>query len=122
MKIFSTKQIYGADRATESQEGISPLDLMERASQQIFLWIDNQLKGAQMPIHVFCGIGNNGGDGMALTRMLLDKGYNVTSYVVNYSDKRSKCFLINYGRLKDNYTVWPKKITGTENFPIINPN
>lgn len=122
MKIFSVKQIYEADKATESQEGISPLDLMERASEQVFLWIDNQLKGAQMPIHIFCGIGNNGGDGMALTRLLLDKGYKVTSYVVNYSDKRSKCFLINYGRLKDNYKVWPKKITGNGNFPTINPN
>lgn len=122
MKIFSTKQIYGADKATESQEGISPLDLMERASRQVFHWIDNQMKGAQVPIHVFCGIGNNGGDGMALTRMLLDKGYTVESYVVNYSEKRSKCFLINYGRLKDNYKVWPKKITGDEDFPTINPN
>lgn len=122
MKILSAKQMYEADKATESREGISPLDLMERASERVLYWIDNQLKGAQVPIHVFCGIGNNGGDGMALTRMLMDKGYQVESYIVNYSENRSKCFLINYGRLKDNYKVWPKKITDVEDFPVINPN
>lgn len=122
MKILSAQQMYEADKATESREGISPLDLMERASQQVFQWIDEQLKGAQVPIHVFCGIGNNGGDGMVLTRMLMDKGYQVKSYIVNYSENRSKCFLINYGRLKDNYKVWPKKITGIEDFPDIQPN
>jgi ADP-dependent NAD(P)H-hydrate dehydratase / NAD(P)H-hydrate epimerase len=122
MKIFSAKQMYEADQATESREGISPLDLMERASEQVFYWIDNQLKGARVPIHVFCGIGNNGGDGMAVTRMLLNKGYIVEPYVVNYSENRSKCFLINYGRLKDNHKIWPKKITGPDDFPTINPN
>lgn len=122
MKILSAQQMYEADKATESREGISPLDLMERASQQVFQWIDEQLKGAQIPIHVFCGIGNNGGDGIALTRMLMDKGYKVESYIVNYSENRSKCFLINYGRLKDNYKVWPKKITGIQDFPDIQPN
>jgi ADP-dependent NAD(P)H-hydrate dehydratase / NAD(P)H-hydrate epimerase len=122
MKIFTAKQMYEADQATESREGISPLDLMERASEQVFFWIDNQLKGARVPIHVFCGIGNNGGDGMAVTRMLLDKGYIVEPYVVNYSETRSKCFLINYGRLKDNHKIWPKKITGKDDFPSINPN
>lgn len=122
MKILSAQQMYEADQATESREGISPLNLMERASERVLFWIDNQLKGAQVPIHVFCGIGNNGGDGMALTRMLMDKGYKVESYIVNYSENRSKCFLINYGRLKDNYKVWPKKITNVEDFPVINPN
>lgn len=114
--------MYEADKATESREGISPLDLMERASERVLFWIDNQLKGAQVPIHVFCGIGNNGGDGMALTRMLMDKGYKVESYIVNYSENRSKCFLINYGRLKDNYKVWPKKIKTVEDFPTLQPN
>lgn len=122
MKIFSAQQMYEADQATESREGISPLDLMERASERVLFWIDSQLKGAQVPIHVFCGIGNNGGDGMALTRMLMDKGYQVESYIVNYSENRSKCFLINYGRLKDTYKVWPKKITDVEGFPTIKPN
>lgn len=122
MKILSAQQMYEADKATESREGISPLDLMERASERVLFWIDNQLKGAQVPIHVFCGIGNNGGDGIALTRMLMDKGYKVESYIVNYSENRSKCFLINYGRLKDSYKVWPKKITGVEDFPDIQPN
>ncbi|MCR9183137.1 MAG: NAD(P)H-hydrate dehydratase [Flavobacteriaceae bacterium] len=117
MKIFTAKQMYEADKATEAKEGITSIDLMERAARQAFEWIDNSLKGSQVPIHIFCGIGNNGGDGMALGRMLLNKGYTTHCYVVNYSEKRSKCFLINYDRYKNTTKVWPKLIKGTHDFP-----
>lgn len=109
--------MYEADKATEAKEGITSIDLMERAARQAFEWIDNSLKGSQVPIHIFCGIGNNGGDGMALGRMLLSKGYSTHCYVVNYSEKRSKCFLINYDRYKNITKVWPKLIKGTHDFP-----
>lgn len=109
--------MYEADKATEANEGITSIDLMERAARQAFEWIDNSLKGSQVPIHIFCGIGNNGGDGMALGRMLLSKGYSTHCYVVNYSEKRSKCFLINYDRYKNITKVWPKLIKGTHDFP-----
>lgn len=117
MKIFTAKQMYEADKATEANEGITSIDLMERAAQQVFQWIDTQLQGAQVPIHIFCGIGNNGGDGMALGRLLIQKGYNTHCYVVNYSDKRSKCFLKNYDRYKNTTKVWPKLLTGENDFP-----
>jgi len=117
VKIFTAKQIYEADKATEAKEGITSIDLMERAAQQAFEWIDNSFKGSQVPIHIFCGIGNNGGDGMALGRMLLNKGYSTHCYLVNYSEKRSKCFLINYDRYKNTTKVWPKLLNGTHDFP-----
>lgn len=117
MKIFTAKQMYEADKATEAKEGITSIDLMERAARQVFEWIDQRLQGSQVPIHIFCGIGNNGGDGMALGRMLIDKGYNTHCYVVNYSDKRSKCFLINYDRYKNSTKEWPKLLTGEHDFP-----
>ena len=60
MKIFSKKQIYEADRITVEKQKISSADLMERAGIQIFNWIHARMQGAQVPIHVFCGIGNNG--------------------------------------------------------------
>ncbi len=109
--------MYEADKATEAKEGITSIDLMERAARQVFDWIDQRLQGSQVPIHIFCGIGNNGGDGMALGRMLIDKGYSINCYVVNYSDKRSKCFLINYDRYKNTTKVWPKLLTGEHDFP-----
>lgn len=117
MKIFTAKQMYEADKATEAKEGITSIDLMERAAQQVFVWIENRLQGSQVPIHVFCGIGNNGGDGLAIARMLLNKDYNVICYIVNYSEKRSPCFLTNFARLKENNKVWPKQIKEEHDYP-----
>jgi hydroxyethylthiazole kinase-like uncharacterized protein yjeF len=117
VKIFTAKQMYEADKATEAKEGITSIDLMERAAQQVFVWIENRLQGSQVPIHIFCGIGNNGGDGLAIARMLLNKDYKVICYIVNYSEKRSPCFLTNFARLKENNKVWPKQIKEEHDYP-----
>lgn len=111
--------MYEADKATETKEGITSIDLMERAANQAFTWMNQQLKGSQVPIHIFCGIGNNGGDGLALGRMLLEKGYTVHCFVVNYSDNRSKCFLINYDRYKNITKNWPTLLKKEADFPIL---
>ena len=92
MKILSKEQIYQGDKITIEKQNISSADLMERAGIQIFNWLHKRMQGAQVPICVFCGIGNNGGDGLVLARHLVTHGYNVLTYVVNYSDKRSKDF------------------------------
>ncbi len=119
MKIFSKEQIYEGDRLTAEKQDISSTDLMERAGTQIFNWIHLRMQGAQVPIHVFCGIGNNGGDGLVLSRHLITHGYNVHTYVVNCSDKRSKDFLINYDRVKNVTKKWPTLLSCTEEFPEI---
>jgi NAD(P)H-hydrate repair Nnr-like enzyme with NAD(P)H-hydrate epimerase domain len=62
MKIFSAKQVYQADKLTIKNQDISSTDLMERAGTQVFNWLHQRLQGTQVPIHIFCGIGNNGGD------------------------------------------------------------
>ena len=83
MKIFSKEQFYECDKITAEKQGISSTDLMERAGIQIFNWLHVRMQGAQVPVHVFCGIGNNGGDGLVLSRHLIQHGYNVITYVVN---------------------------------------
>ncbi|WP_411894964.1 NAD(P)H-hydrate dehydratase [Winogradskyella sp. A2] len=119
MKLFSKEQIYEGDRLTTERQNISSTDLMERAGTQIFNWIHMRMQGAQVPVHVFCGIGNNGGDGLVLARHLITHGYNVVTYIVNYSDKRSKDFLINYDRIKNVTKDWPKMMTKAKDFPQI---
>ncbi|HMC01455.1 MAG TPA: NAD(P)H-hydrate dehydratase [Flavobacteriaceae bacterium] len=119
MKIFSKEQLYQCDAITTKRQGISSTDLMERAGTQIFNWLHLRMQGAQVPIHVFCGIGNNGGDGLVLSRHLILHGYNVITYVVNCSDKRSKDFLVNYDRIKDVTKDWPKLLKCKEEFPEI---
>ncbi len=75
MKILTGKQIREADRATIEREPVSSLDLMERASEEIARWIGENVE----PEHrlVFCcGKGNNGGDGLAVARMLHNAGFD----------------------------------------------
>ena len=119
MKIFSKEQIYEGDKLTTEKQGISSTDLMERAATQIFNWMHTRMQGAQVPIQVFCGIGNNGGDGLVLSRHLITHGYNVNMYVINCSDKRSKDFLVNYDRVKNVTKNWPVLLSCSEDFPPI---
>ncbi|WP_179320111.1 NAD(P)H-hydrate dehydratase [Winogradskyella helgolandensis] len=119
MKLFSKEQIYEGDKLTTERQNISSTDLMERAGTQIFNWMHTRMQGAQVPIHVFCGIGNNGGDGLVLARHLITHGYNVVTYIVNCSDKRSKDFLINYDRIKNVTKKWPTMLSCKEDFTEI---
>lgn len=119
MKLFSAEQLHQADKVTTEKHNISQLDLMERAGTQIFNWLHSRMQGAQVPVHIFCGIGNNGGDGLVVGRMLIEHGYNVHVYVANFTDKRSKCFLINYDRIKEVSKNWPILMTSEDDFPQI---
>jgi hydroxyethylthiazole kinase-like uncharacterized protein yjeF len=119
MKIFSKEQIYEGDKLTTERQNISHDDLMERAGTQIFNWIHQRMQGAQVPIHVFCGIGNNGGDGLVLARHLITHGYSVVTYIINCSDKRSQGFLTNYDRIKNVTKDWPKMLSCSSDFSEI---
>jgi len=118
MKLFSAEQIYAADKFTIAKQKITTDELMERSAVQIFNWMHLRMQGAPVKIHLFCGIGNNGGDGIALARHLQEHGYNIAVYVVNYSTKRSKDFLINLDRLKAR-KIWPNFMDSDCEFPEI---
>ncbi len=107
MKLFNAEQIYAADKFTIEKQEITSDELMERSAVQIFNWLHKRMQGAPVKIHLFCGIGNNGGDGIALARHLQEHGYNIAVYVINYSKTRSKDFLLNLERLKDR-KIWPE--------------
>lgn len=121
MKIFSASQIYEADKFTIKKQKISSDVLMERAAMQLFHWLHSRMQGAQVKIHIFCGIGNNGGDGIALARHLWEHGYNFDVYVINYSEKRSKDFLLNLDRLKER-KLWPNFLKEGSEMPEIHPD
>lgn len=118
MKLFNADQIYAADKFTIKKQQITSDELMERAAVQIFNWLHLRMQGAPVKIHLFCGIGNNGGDGIALARHLQEHGYHIAVYVVNYSKTRSKDFLINLERLKDR-KVWPEFLESDDSLPVI---
>ena len=102
LKVFSTKQFQELDQFTIENETIKSIDLMERAAMRLFLWIKNNLIRTEQCSHfsIFCGIGNNGGDGLAVARMLLDEGHQVKVFVIQLSDNYSTDFKINLKRYK----------------------
>lgn len=119
MKIYSAKQLKQADEISIENQNISSTDLMERAAGMVFNQIHARLEGSKIPIKIFCGIGNNGGDGLVVARILIEHEYNVKVFVVNYSDNRSRDFLINYDRFKKITKDWPVLIKNQHDFPKI---
>jgi len=119
MKIFSAEQLYEADNNTIEKQEITSNDLLERAGTKIFDWLHNRLNSAPVTIRIFCGIGDNGGDGLVLGRLLSESGYNVMVYVVNCSDKRSQNFLYSYQKITDLTKSRPVLMKGEKDFPEI---
>ena len=104
MKILSAPQIRDLDAHTIQHEPVSSLDLMERASQAFVRWLCARFDNRQ-PLVFFCGKGNNGGDGLAIARILSAKGYGVKVCVVNYTDNASEDFSRNLERLKEHLAI-----------------
>lgn len=93
-----------ADVYTIQNEPVASIDLMERAAtacvKEIVKLVDKNKE-----IVFFCGLGNNGGDGMAIARLLAEQSFNVNVFVVKYSDKSSEDFKINEKRLLNSGNV-----------------
>lgn len=89
MKVFATSVIRQLDQYTIEHEPISSIDLMERAAQALFIAFKSRFS-TNRPVCVFAGQGNNGGDALALSRLLLHRGYNVTTYLINPADEKHK--------------------------------
>lgn len=88
MKILSANQIKEVDQATLLVESITAIELMERTANACVDWIIHHYNTTKHFI-IFCGSGNNGGDGLAIARILKQKHYTVTVYIVAnvaYSD------------------------------------
>lgn len=121
MKILSVDKIRDADAYTIKHEPISSLDLMERASEKLFMWVCEYVDNKKS-IEIFVGLGNNGGDGLALGRMLMNEGYEVSINVLRYSDNITDDFQINYDRLLDLDKHVVKNISSLDEFNAVDEN
>ncbi len=84
MKIFTAAQIRTCDAFTIKQQGITSRDLMERAAAKCVEWIIREYS-RENPVLVVCGMGNNGGDGLAITRLLLDEGFSARAVILRHA-------------------------------------
>lgn len=122
MKIITVQQTREADAFTIKQQAITSTDLMERAANACVKSILHQSE-ALTEFTVFCGKGNNGGDGLAIARLLASANRKVEVYIANHTDKESLDFSVNLKRLQEQKLTPIHFITRADNLkPITNPN
>ena len=100
MKILTPSQIRLVDAYTIEHEPVSSIDLMERAATACVDWITGHFE-AHRKIVIFAGQGNNGGDGLAIARILRRMNYDVTVCMLTESARLSPDALVNYQRLSE---------------------
>ncbi|HVZ26966.1 MAG TPA: NAD(P)H-hydrate epimerase, partial [Sediminibacterium sp.] len=95
--VLTSLQLREADAITLVQQQITAWELMERAATACAAWIRHNYTPA-LPVTVFCGPGNNGGDGLAIARILHNNGYPVQVYILASGKKNTDCLLENKKR------------------------
>lgn len=120
MKIFSSSQIKEWDAYTIKNEPIASIDLMERAATACCKWLIGKNFG-QQHFRIFCGKGNNGGDGLAIARLLIEHQCNVTLYILEFGNMGTADFQTNLERLHQ-CTTDIHFIQSADFFPSFNDN
>ncbi|RZK62801.1 MAG: NAD(P)H-hydrate dehydratase [Hymenobacter sp.] len=78
MKLLTAAQIRQLDQATIREQRTTSTELMERAATAVAEWLMRHFDPHHTPdVLLLCGPGNNGGDGLALARLLYHAGYPV---------------------------------------------
>ena len=115
MNIYSAHQIQNWDAYTILHEPIASIDLMERAAQKCVDWFfANGFQNKSFKI--FSGKGNNGGDGLAIARLLFLNDIPVEVYILEFGKIGSDDFQANLQRLHE-LPVTIHFIQGPEHFP-----
>lgn len=105
------------DEFTILNEQVSSIDLMERAARQCTKWIEDRNPGNKK-IKIFCGKGNNGGDGLAIARQLAEKEIISDVYILEFGSLGTDDFQTNLSRLHS-FPVNIHFIQHPDFFPII---
>lgn len=99
MKILTAQLLRDWDEFTMKNEPVASIDLMERAAGKCFSWLEEQ-GYLVLPFSIFCGKGNNGGDGLAIARMLVERSCKVEVYILEFGFKGTVDFQTNLERLQ----------------------
>jgi NAD(P)H-hydrate epimerase len=98
MKILSAEEIRLWDQYTIANEPITSINLMERAAGKCVEWLLQQYPDV-VSFSIFCGKGNNGGDGLAIARMLIEQNFPVTVHILEFGHLGTDDFQTNLARL-----------------------
>lgn len=104
MKVFSVSQIQKLDQYTIVNEPVSSIDLMERASHAFVEHFIKEINRTSRII-IFAGPGNNGGDALAIARLLSWLNYQVIIYLFNPQNRLSPDGELNKTKLIQSASV-----------------
>lgn len=121
IKIYTTAERRRVDAYTIEQQGISSVELMERAGQQCAYWIMSRFSHSH-PVYIFCGKGNNGGDGWVIARYLARKNYKVKVFHIHPADQFSDDAQTNYQRALNLTSISVMHITDPIQLPLFDSN
>src|SRR5213592_4713916 len=83
MRVLNTQQMREADRRTIDEIGIPGIVLMENAGRQAVAAMEAAFEDlATSHVGVLCGRGNNGGDGFVIARTLVQRGIDVSVFLL----------------------------------------
>jgi hydroxyethylthiazole kinase-like uncharacterized protein yjeF len=116
--VLNAQKIREWDQFTIAYEPITSVDLMERAATKCVEWIEKQ-NWQRKTFKIFCGKGNNGGDGLAIARLLYELDYNISIYILEFGKPGSPDFQTNLQRLHELSFTGIYFIQSNENFPLI---
>ncbi|MFH1000502.1 MAG: NAD(P)H-hydrate dehydratase [Bacteroidota bacterium] len=119
-KVFTVDKIRLADKYSIENEPVKSIDLMERAANACVNWLIERIE-KNNSFAVFCGPGNNGGDGLAIARLLNEYGFESRVFYLE-SERYSQDFLINKERLKGNKEISVLPVINTNELPKIFEN
>ena len=120
MKILKAEQIRDLDFQTIQKEPIASIDLMERASNTFVSWLLEWADPQAGPVQIFCGPGNNGGDGLAVARLLAERHFDVLVFICAIGTLRSEDFQMNLQRLEGKQ-LSPQIIEKDTELPELSP-
>ncbi len=118
IKIFPTERVKELDRYTITNEPISSIDLVERASAA-FVQEFCRHCSKQSRIVVFAGQGNNGADALAVARLLRDESYRVETFLFNPTEHLSPDCETNKQRLLATENVEFTEVTQDFEPPVL---
>ncbi len=100
MKILTASQMQRIDKLTTERYGIPSTTLMENAGAGVVEFLSRRFAPLDRhQITVFCGRGNNGGDGFVAARLLREKGLSPRVLLFARSDALKGDAALNYKRL-----------------------
>ncbi len=120
IKVICNDEVRNIDKKTIEKQGIPSHELMEKAAMACTGWLQQNFE-AGTSFYIFCGKGNNGGDGMAIARLLYKSGKSISVFIIEDAGNPSPDFILNQKQWEEISKSTCRTITGPSDIPAIPP-